>query len=74
MLSAVAMPARALPVQHHLLATLALKILLAFEGACLLAAVCGMALARRGGFARGFRGAALAAVLGFALSWPPFSG
>lgn len=159
-LSAVSMPARALPIQHHLLATLALKILLAFEGTWLLAravgvsrgssllaatgfalgggmlawalfphsaamawvpwlavaviglfratpampgrsgarrlamaalltallllsghpetaaagglfvAVCGISLARRGGLARGLRSAALAAVLGFALSAP----
>lgn len=152
-LSPVFLPARLLPIQHHLLAALALKLLLAFEGTWLLArlvgvsrpgsllaaggftlgggmlawalfpqssaaalvpwlaaavillfrgggrrvvamaalltaalllsghhetaaaggvfvAACGMSLARRGGFARGFRGATLAAVLGFALSAP----
>lgn len=152
-LSPVYLPARVLPIQHHLTAALALKLLLAFEGVWLLArlvgvsrpasllaaggftlgggmmawalfphsavaalipwlaaavirlfrgggrravalaalltaavllsghhetaaaggllaAVCGMSLARRGGFARGLRGAALAMTLGFALSAP----
>lgn len=152
-LSPVFLPARVLPIQHHLLGALALKLLLAFEGTWLLArlvgvgrlssllaaggfslgggmlawalfpqtsvaalipwltvavillfrggerrvvalaalltagvvlaghhetaaaggllaAVCGMSLARRGEFARGFRSATLAAVLGFALSAP----
>jgi hypothetical protein len=44
-LSPIAMAARLLPIQHHLLAALALKILIALEGATLLARRLGM---RRG--------------------------
>lgn len=54
-LSPIAMPARAIPIQHHLLAALALKILVAFEGAWLLARVVGVSrlssLIAAGGFA-----------------------
>lgn len=54
-LSPIAMPARAVPIQHHLLAALALKILVAFEGAWLLARVAGVSrlssLIAAGGFA-----------------------
>lgn len=55
-LSPVFLAARALPLQHHLLAALALKLLIAFEGAWLLARVAG---ARRP--------ASLLAAAGFAL-------
>lgn len=55
--SPIAMPARALPIQHHLLATLALKILVAFQGAWLLARTLGVSrlssLLAAGGFALG---------------------
>ncbi|MES1241482.1 MAG: hypothetical protein ABUT39_07670 [Acidobacteriota bacterium] len=54
-LSPIAMPARAVPIQHHLLAALALKILVAFEGAWLLARSAGVSrlssLIAAGGFA-----------------------
>jgi hypothetical protein len=54
-LSPIAMPARVVPIQHHLLAALALKILVAFEGAWLLARVAGVSrlssLIAAGGFA-----------------------
>jgi hypothetical protein len=54
-LSPIAMPARAIPIQHHLLAALALKILVAFEGAWLLARLVGVSqlssLISAGGFA-----------------------
>lgn len=56
-LSPIAMPARAVPIQHHLLAALALKILVAFEGAWLLARFAGVSrlssLIAAGGFALG---------------------
>lgn len=56
-LSPIAMPARAMPIQHHLLAALALKILVAFEGAWLLARLVGVSrlssLIAAGGFALG---------------------
>lgn len=56
-LSPIAMPARAMPIQHHLLAALALKILVAFEGAWLLARLAGVSrlssLIAAGGFALG---------------------
>lgn len=56
-LSPIAMPARAVPIQHHLLAALALKILVAFEGAWLLARIVGVSrlssLISAGGFALG---------------------
>jgi hypothetical protein len=56
-LSPIAMPARAVPIQHHLLAALALKILVAFEGAWLLARFVGVSrlssLIAAGGFALG---------------------
>lgn len=52
--SPIAMPARALPIQHHLLATLALKILVAFQGTWLLARTLGVSrlssLLAAGGF------------------------
>lgn len=52
--SPIAMPARALPIQHHLLATLALKILVAFQGTWLLARTVGVSrlssLLAAGGF------------------------
>lgn len=54
-LSPIAMPARAMPIQHHLLAALALKILVALEGAWLLARIAGVSrlssLIAAGGFA-----------------------
>jgi hypothetical protein len=56
-LSPIAMPARAMPIQHHLLAALALKILVAFEGAWLLARLVGVS-----------RFSSLIAAAGFALS------
>ena len=40
--SPIAMPARALPIQYHLLATLALKILVAFQGTWVLARTLGV--------------------------------
>jgi hypothetical protein len=56
-LSPLAMAARAFPIQHHLLAMLALKILLAFEGTWLLARRVGRTRAASflaaGGFALG---------------------
>lgn len=56
-LSPIAMLARAVPIQHHLLAALALKILVAFEGAWLLARAAGVSrlssLLSAGGFALG---------------------
>lgn len=56
-ISPVAMLTRALPIQHHLMAALALKILLAFEGAWLLARLAGASryssLLAAGGFAIG---------------------
>lgn len=55
-LSPIAMPARAVPIQHHLLATLALKLLVAFEGAWLLARSVGVS-----------RPSSLLAAAGFAL-------
>ena len=55
-LSPIAMPARALPIQHHLLATLVLKLLVACQGAFLLARTLGAS-----------RAAALLAGAGFAL-------
>jgi hypothetical protein len=54
-ISPIAMPARVVPIQHHLLAALALKILVAFEGAWLLARFAGVSrfssLVAAGGFA-----------------------
>ena len=58
----IAMLTRALPIQHHLLASMALKILLAFEGAWLLARVAGVS-----------RRASLIAAATFALSGALFS-
>lgn len=56
-LSPIALPARMVPIQHHLLAALAIKILVAFEGAWLLARVVGVSrlssLIAAGGFALG---------------------
>lgn len=56
-LSPVALPARILPIQHHLTAALALKLLLAFEGVWLLARIVGVgraaSLLAAGGFALG---------------------
>ncbi len=56
-LSPIAMPARVLPIQYHLLVTLALKILVAFEGTWLLARMAGVSrlasLISAGGFALG---------------------
>ncbi|HYN22827.1 MAG TPA: hypothetical protein VE078_17835, partial [Thermoanaerobaculia bacterium] len=55
--SPIAMPARAFPIQHHLLVTLALKILVAFNGAWLLARTVGLS-----------RPSSLLAAAGFSLS------
>ena len=55
-LSPIAMVARAFPIQHHLLAALALKILIAFEGTWLLARLAGRS-----------RRSALLAAAGFSL-------
>jgi hypothetical protein len=55
--SPIAMPARALPIQHFLLVTLALKILVAFQGTWMLARTVGVSrlssLLAGGGFAFG---------------------
>lgn len=61
-LAPIAMFTRALPIQHHLLASMALKILLAFEGAWLLARFAGVG-----------RRASLIAAATFALSGAIFS-
>lgn len=56
-LSPIAMATRAIPIQYHLLAALALKILVAFEGAWLLGRMAGLS-----------RRSSLLAAAGFALS------
>ena len=76
-LSPVAMLARALPIQHHLLACLALKLLVAFQGAWVLCRLLG---ARRGAAAVGGASFALGgAILGWSLfphstvaAWAPW--
>ena len=66
-LSPIAMLARAFPIQHHLLALLALKIMIAAQGAWVLARLAG---ARRGG---AFVAAFSAGLCGGVMAWAMFA-